>query len=196
MGTALIVIPTTYDDGLIQVTSWGPVPVAAGVREFQGLVGGYLESYDIPDGLTDGLTMMVNEDGKARGLAVNAVATRLWQHQYGTSDVIVGPAVVYAGETPDDDDDDDDAADAAMLLGLTDAQVDAVVTLVRACPRCLGPVPGAEHWELDNVPGAKTRIEGTYPDLCAHCGNLEGLEQREGNLLGTGHWLSRPQRGH
>jgi hypothetical protein len=79
-------------------------PATAGtfaLEELQALVGGYIETLRAPDGR--GLLLM-NEDGKRRGLPVNERATMAMRGYLRPGDVIVGDVVlVTAAEMGEDD---------------------------------------------------------------------------------------------
>lgn len=59
------------------------------LEELSGFVGGYIECVYIPGGFT----LVVNEEGKLKGLPYNEVATRLYDNPH---DEIVGDAVLCA----------------------------------------------------------------------------------------------------
>ena len=59
------------------------------LEELQAIVGGYIECVY----LNDGMTMVVNEEGKLKGLPCNDLATEIIRNS-GIYDVIVGPALV------------------------------------------------------------------------------------------------------
>lgn len=58
------------------------------MEELQSLVGGNFQVVRT----VDARFMVINEEGKRRGLELNIPATRLYQH--GRRDVIVGPALI------------------------------------------------------------------------------------------------------
>ena len=58
--------------------------------ELQGIVGGYIE----PIRLNDGRMIIVDEDGKSKGKAVNIPATNILRRDHYTTDYIVGTAIV------------------------------------------------------------------------------------------------------
>lgn len=58
--------------------------------EVEEVVGGDFEM--IP--LADGVVLVVNENGKALGLALNVEATAAYQEHYGADDVVVGDALL------------------------------------------------------------------------------------------------------
>jgi hypothetical protein len=58
--------------------------------ELQAAVGGMIELAV----LRNGKDLWFNEEGKLLGLEVNLIATMLWQDTFGSSDVIVGDAIV------------------------------------------------------------------------------------------------------
>lgn len=55
--------------------------------ELQKMVGGMIQVVDLPK---QGMHMVCNEEGKLNALPVNSMATRLWEVDYGTTDMIVG----------------------------------------------------------------------------------------------------------
>lgn len=73
------------------------------LQELQAMVGGLIEFY----GFRDGSTLMVNEEGKLRGMEINKAATALTAEK-GRSCLIVGPAVfMSAAEVRDMDNEED-----------------------------------------------------------------------------------------
>lgn len=75
------------------------------LRDLQELVDGYIESVSLsPQFLTltdekqPRLIMLVNEEGKMRGLAYNAIATQIFG---GEGDCIVGDAVIAGTDGED-----------------------------------------------------------------------------------------------
>lgn len=61
------------------------------LEEMQTIVSGYIEIVD----LHDGNYMVVNEEGKLKGLAINHVATQIYTNAFpGVYDVIVGDVLV------------------------------------------------------------------------------------------------------
>ena len=48
------------------------------------------------------------------------------------------------------------------------------------CPRCLGPVPSAEH--VGEYPGALSRTDNET-EVCSECGRSEAMEQVFGSGL-------------
>ena len=66
------------------------------LKEAQDFVGGYVECITFPNGDV----LIVNEEGKLRGLPLNPEATLLWKIAFdndnyitGRKDVVVGPAI-------------------------------------------------------------------------------------------------------
>ena len=57
-------------------------------------IGGWLQVVPFPD---FNVEMWMHEEGKLIGLPVNRTATKLWQKQYGATDVIVGDVVLLGG---------------------------------------------------------------------------------------------------
>ena len=60
------------------------------LTEMQEIVGGYVE----PIRLNDGRMIIVDEDGKSKGKAVNIPATNILRRDHFTTDYIVGTAIV------------------------------------------------------------------------------------------------------
>ena len=60
------------------------------LEEMQEIVGGYVE----PIRLNDGRMIIVDEDGKSKGKAVNIPATNILRRDHYTTDYIVGTAIV------------------------------------------------------------------------------------------------------
>ena len=60
------------------------------LTEMQEIVGGYIE----PIRLNDGRVIIVDEDGKSKGKAVNIPATNILRRDHYTTDYIVGTAIV------------------------------------------------------------------------------------------------------
>ena len=60
------------------------------LTEMQEIVGGYIE----PIRLNDGRMIIVDEDGKSKGKAVNIPATNILRRDHFTTDYIVGTAIV------------------------------------------------------------------------------------------------------
>ena len=61
------------------------------LSELQAIVSGYIEIIN----LFDGRIMVVNEEGKLKGLAINHVATRIFNKAFPTTfDVVVGDVLV------------------------------------------------------------------------------------------------------
>ena len=60
------------------------------LTEMQEIVGGYIE----PIRLNDGRMIIVDEDGKSKGKAVNIPATNILRRDHYTNDYIVGTAIV------------------------------------------------------------------------------------------------------
>jgi hypothetical protein len=71
-----------------RVSYVAPVGAVWSEEELQTLVGGYIQIVST----ADDRYMVINDQGKSRGLPLNVFATRLYKH--GRQDVIVGPAVV------------------------------------------------------------------------------------------------------
>jgi hypothetical protein len=63
------------------------------LKTLQDIVGGYIEGFFVGKRF-----MYVNEDGKAKGLAVNKKATAIFQAEYGKEDSIVGDVVFLTEE--------------------------------------------------------------------------------------------------
>ena len=60
------------------------------LRELQKIVDGYIEILWMPNDKI----MVVNEDGKLRGLETNVKATRIYYNAFGYKDVIVGDVLL------------------------------------------------------------------------------------------------------
>ena len=60
------------------------------LTEMQEIIGGYVE----PIRLNDGRVIIVDEDGKSKGKAVNIPATNILRRDHFTTDYIVGTAIV------------------------------------------------------------------------------------------------------
>ena len=60
------------------------------LTEMQEIIGGYIE----PIRLNDGRMIIVDEDGKSKGKAVNIPATNILRRDHYTTDYIVGTAIV------------------------------------------------------------------------------------------------------
>ena len=63
---------------------------AFALTEMQEIIGGYVE----PIRLNDGRIIIVDEDGKSKGKAVNIPATNILRRDHFTTDYIVGTAIV------------------------------------------------------------------------------------------------------
>lgn len=69
----------------------------------QEFVGGYLEGLTIPsEGLAFGLHAYMNEDGKALGLPINEVATRLLYPILRPGDAITGNLMIVGSDAEGD----------------------------------------------------------------------------------------------
>lgn len=60
------------------------------LRELQAIVDGYIEIVWLPNDKI----MVVNEDGKLRGLETNVEATRIYYNVFGYTDIIVGDVLI------------------------------------------------------------------------------------------------------
>jgi hypothetical protein len=60
------------------------------LEELQQYVGGWIEMI----GLSDGRTIVCNEEGKIHGLPLNTLATDIWLQHFGPPDVLVGNVLV------------------------------------------------------------------------------------------------------
>ena len=67
------------------------------LTEMQEIVGGYIE----PIRLNGGRMIIVDEDGKSKGKAVNIPATNILRRDHYTTDYIVGTAIVCDGDMID-----------------------------------------------------------------------------------------------
>lgn len=61
------------------------------LKPLQEAVGGWVECVSLPK---NGFEMWLNEEGKLTGLLTNHAATRLWESEYGPTDVMAGNAVI------------------------------------------------------------------------------------------------------
>lgn len=52
------------------------------LEEMQEIVGGYIETIDLPSGMV----MVLNEEGKLEGLEKNEVATEIWKREFPIED--------------------------------------------------------------------------------------------------------------
>lgn len=64
------------------------------LSELQSIVSGYIEIIN----LFDGRIMVVNEEGKLKGLAINHVATRIFNEAFPTTLDVVGDVLVCAND--------------------------------------------------------------------------------------------------
>ena len=64
------------------------------LTEMKDIIGGYVE----PIRLNDGRMIIVDEDGKSKGKAVNIPATNILRRDHYTTDYIVGTAIVCAAD--------------------------------------------------------------------------------------------------
>lgn len=60
------------------------------LRELQAIVDGYIEIVRLPNDKI----MVVNEEGKLRGLEPNVEATRIYYNVFGYTDIIVGDVLI------------------------------------------------------------------------------------------------------
>lgn len=63
------------------------------LSELQGFVGGYIKIRPLL-GIHSGSILVLNEEGKLRGLPFNRTATFLYQVSYGVNDFIVGDVLL------------------------------------------------------------------------------------------------------
>lgn len=84
-----ILIPPDAEPREVLPAAGGP---AFALSELQGMVNGYLEALR----LSDNQWLVINEEGKLRGLPFNSIATGLAvaHRRIATDDYIVGPAIV------------------------------------------------------------------------------------------------------
>jgi hypothetical protein len=117
MSIRVIHIPVDPSDSLRLVE----VPEDQTAEQIHQLVDGWFQCVE----LDDDVHIWLNEDGKLRRMPWNQRAQILWDQRYGTTDILVGPAVLTGG------------ADArGETLGLSDAQIASI-------ERDLGPLPQA-----------------------------------------------------
>lgn len=79
-----------YFDG---TTKNVPLKEVRGLTAMQEIVGGYIEFFYLPDGIC----LVVNEEGKLRGLPPNFLATDLC-HITGKPETIVGNAILFSAD--------------------------------------------------------------------------------------------------
>lgn len=113
MNITALHIPIGSPPRLVKIDEEAPGPLGE-------LVGGDFQCV----GLSAGIGLWVNENGKGLGLPWNQHAQALWDHRFGAgTDFIVGPAVLTSG-----------VDDRGMTLGITEEQlrlVEEILTLVR-----------------------------------------------------------------
>jgi hypothetical protein len=56
-------------------------------------VGGMIECVS----LSDKIDMWINEEGKVYNFDLNPLATAIWEHKYGKTDIIVGDVILTGG---------------------------------------------------------------------------------------------------
>ena len=59
-------------------------------EEVKAFIGGWLEAVTLPNGDK----MILDEEGKLKGLAPNFFATVIWHEYFGPTDTIVGPVAI------------------------------------------------------------------------------------------------------
>ena len=59
-------------------------------EEVKAFIGGWLEAVQLPNGDK----MILDEEGKLKGLEVNFFATVIWHEYFGPTDTIVGPVAI------------------------------------------------------------------------------------------------------
>ena len=64
------------------------------LEEAQKFVGGLVQMIT----LNNGDQLLMNEEGKLDDLPFNDEATKLWEHSFGKTDVIVGDALLLKGK--------------------------------------------------------------------------------------------------
>lgn len=74
------------------------LPREGSLKPMQEAVGGYVECVSFP---ANGFDMWLNEEGKLIGLLTNEAATRVWESEYGPTDVMAGNVVITG--LPDDE---------------------------------------------------------------------------------------------
>ena len=58
--------------------------------EVKSFIGGWLEAIELPNGDL----MVLDEEGKIKGLEANFLATVVWHEFFGPTDTIVGPVAI------------------------------------------------------------------------------------------------------
>ena len=69
------------------------IPREASLKPLQEAVGGWVECVALPQ---NGVDMWLNEEGKLIGLLTNQAATKVWESEYGPTDIMAGN-VVFTG---------------------------------------------------------------------------------------------------
>jgi hypothetical protein len=106
-------IKITTDETLVQLED-------GSYKSVSDAVGGYIEHITL-DGVFEGYSLYVNEEGKLLNLPINKVATAIWERVFGVyTDIIVGNAVLVSSQTDDEGNE----------LPLTIEQVEQVVELI------------------------------------------------------------------
>lgn len=67
------------------------IPLQDPLKTLQDAVGGWVQCVDFP---RNGFDMWLNEEGKIIGLLTNEAATRVWESEYGPTDVMAGNVVI------------------------------------------------------------------------------------------------------
>jgi len=70
---------------------------APAYEEIKEKIGGWIEVIHF----SNGDILVVDEEGKLKGLGVNLQATEVYMREFGTSHVIVGPAILIKAEARD-----------------------------------------------------------------------------------------------
>lgn len=137
------------------------------------LCAGYFETVR----LQGDVHVWLNEDGKGLGLPFNARAQTVWEHSYGRTDMLVGPAVLTGG------------ADAAGdTLGLSDEQLEQLertLTVVRVRVENTyedGHESVLEYLVREPVDASESALE-------------EWVEEKVYPLFGDGHGAEHPKLG-
>lgn len=74
------------------------IPREGALKPLQEAVGGWVECVALPNNKMD---MWLNEEGKLIGLLTNQAATKVWESEYGPTDIMAGD-VVFTGPADDE----------------------------------------------------------------------------------------------
>lgn len=78
-------------EGESQETRIIDIPREGALKPLQEAVGGWVECVSLP---ANGFDLWLNEEGKIMGLLTNEAATRIWESEYGATDVMAGNVVI------------------------------------------------------------------------------------------------------